>query len=324
METPQGLALPPVIRIEPSASCNLACAHCPTGTVDMSRGIMNEAVFERALGAVKEAGQQLRTVVLYHGGEPLLNKRFPEMVRQVKRLGVPHVKAVSNGMLLLSQKYDEIIDCGIDALEFSLDGRSPDENNFIRRRSDYATVVKNVKGFLDRLLEREAKSPRIYLSNTQFLHSSNPSAWHKDPEPPAHLKREFEKYLDLIEFKCTWAMEWPDMGEEIQESFLRWTDESRAPMRSCASLDETTTIRANGDVVACCYDLTSKFVLGNIMKNSLTEIWRGARYDGLRKSIASGRFVPLCAACNAVRPPVFLLYKPELEERFHRAAAQFL
>ena len=39
--------------------------------------------------------------------------------------------------------------------------------------------------------------------------------------------------------------------------------------------ENTITIRSNGDVVPCCYDLTSKLVMGNIRENSLAQIWNG-------------------------------------------------
>jgi radical SAM protein with 4Fe4S-binding SPASM domain len=317
------LALPPVVRIEPSASCNLACAHCPTGTVEMSRGIMKYEVFERAFEYVKAGRDQIRTVVLYHGGEPLLNKRFGDMVRALKGAGISNVKTVSNGMMLAEGRYDEIIESGIDSIEFSLDGRSPDENNYIRRKSDYDTVIKNVKGFLERLKQSGRQKPKVYISNTQFLRTNDLMAYKNEPQPPAYLLNEFAPYSDMLEYKCTWAMEWPDMGPEIHERFILWVDKDNKTFnRSCVTMDETVTIRSNGDVVACCYDLTSKFILGNVMETSLADIWNGVKYNGLRKSISSGRYVPMCAQCNVIRPPVYLLYKPELEERFNLAAAQ--
>ena len=40
------MSLPKVLRIEPASQCNLACSHCPTGTIEMARGIMTDQVFE--------------------------------------------------------------------------------------------------------------------------------------------------------------------------------------------------------------------------------------------------------------------------------------
>ena len=36
------LSFPRVVRIEPASNCNLACSHCPTGTVDIVRDLMTK------------------------------------------------------------------------------------------------------------------------------------------------------------------------------------------------------------------------------------------------------------------------------------------
>src|SRR3989344_6572347 len=98
------LPFPPVIRIEPAASCNFKCIHCPTG-LDMSpTGVMSIETFDKIVlnleGIIAERRKQFdttgqldypesplfRAIVLYHGGEPLLNKNFIEMVRRSKQL----------------------------------------------------------------------------------------------------------------------------------------------------------------------------------------------------------------------------------------------
>ena len=46
MESYKQIPLPKVVRIEPAGKCNLSCIHCPTGTVEMPRGIMDYDTFE--------------------------------------------------------------------------------------------------------------------------------------------------------------------------------------------------------------------------------------------------------------------------------------
>jgi MoaA/NifB/PqqE/SkfB family radical SAM enzyme len=136
---------PRVVRIEPAGACNLACSHCPTGTVKMSRGIMRAETFARILESVRAHLDAVKVVVMYHGGEPLLNKGFAGMVRQIKAAGVPFVKTVSNGMLLDERVISGLVASGLDALEVSLDGESAAQNDFVRRNVDAATVVGNLQ-----------------------------------------------------------------------------------------------------------------------------------------------------------------------------------
>jgi len=73
------LSFPRVQRIEPASQCNLSCSHCPIGAVDMSRGILKERTFNNILNNIKNHVNDIKVIVLYHGGEPLLNRNFFNM-----------------------------------------------------------------------------------------------------------------------------------------------------------------------------------------------------------------------------------------------------
>lgn len=79
----------------------------------------------------------------------------------------------------------------------------------------------------------------------------------------------------------------------------------------CDHLYSTLTIRANGDVVPCCYDLTSEFVIGNIRNESLETIIYSDKRSALISSIARHEYIGPCLACNTVRKSrmKFLCYK---------------
>lgn len=127
------MRIPRVVRIEPSAKCNLSCRHCPTGTIEMSRGVMSNEVFERCLDFIRY--DEVKVIVLYHGGEPLLNKDFYLMVNRIKKSRKDIlIKTVSNGVALTKANANKLIFSGIDEVEFSLDGLSFVENDYIRVR----------------------------------------------------------------------------------------------------------------------------------------------------------------------------------------------
>ena len=141
------LPFPRVLRVEPSSQCNLACSHCPTGTVEMARSVMTEQVFEKVLEEIERHKTVIKVIVLYHGGEPLLNRNFYNMVAKIKGINDSFfVKTVSNGMALTSEHAKQIISSGLDVIEFSLDGESPDESQHVREKSNTQRIVKNVKG----------------------------------------------------------------------------------------------------------------------------------------------------------------------------------
>ncbi len=54
------------------------------------------------------------------------------MVRQVKDVGVPFVKIVSNGMLIEADPAGRIVDRGLNLIEIPPDRQSGEQNNRVR------------------------------------------------------------------------------------------------------------------------------------------------------------------------------------------------
>lgn len=303
-------SLPKVIRVEPAAACNLKCVHCPTGTnqpMRGERGVMTKETFAVVTEALRRNVPDV--VVLYHGGEPLLNKRFVDMVHEVKSLGVRYVKTVSNGMLLDASTASGLIAAGLDAIEFSLDGSSPQENDTIRVGCSYVTVVQNIKRLLDLVAASGGPHPEVVITNTQFFDSAE----HRDltsPQTPRYLQEEFQgPNGNRVQFKQNFAMFWPGLAAERYERVDNAQGRQSKHVDCCDHLVNTITIRWNGDVVPCCYDITSRYVIGNIHNTSLEDLWNNARYRSLREAIYRGTYPPLCQDCHVVRSDLYLAFK---------------
>ena len=71
------LASPPVLQIEPTNICNLACPLCPSGRMARAKGMMSAETFETIL---RDLGDTLMLAILYGWGEPFLNPALPEMM----------------------------------------------------------------------------------------------------------------------------------------------------------------------------------------------------------------------------------------------------
>jgi radical SAM protein with 4Fe4S-binding SPASM domain len=278
---------------------------------------MEDAVFSRVIEAIDRNRTSVRVVVLYHGGEPLLNKRFPDMVRRVKESGIPFVKAVSNGMHMPRNLIRELVDCGLDAIEFSIDGDSAEINNLVRRNADFDRVVENVKALVQHRVEAGVTKPAIYVSTTQFVQPDIHAASPYEASVPEFIRAAFaEVQEEIAGYKPTFAMRWPHMevNDQIYDVYMDPHDEDTG--HDCDHVMSTLTVRWNGDVVPCCYDLTSRLVLGNVCEQKLEEIWEGENYRSLREEIQNRQFNPLCGNCNVVRQNAYLTIQPEIHDRF--------
>tara|TARA_B100000676_G_C17924163_1_gene757175 strand:+ start:154 stop:1137 length:984 start_codon:yes stop_codon:yes gene_type:complete len=310
--------LPPVVRIEPASACNLKCSHCPTGVFEMARTIMKPEVFERCLEEVKKHMPPLRVCSLYQGGEPFLNKHFMSMIPRVKALGFPLVKTVSNGMLIKPEMCDDIITSGLDELEISMDGHSPEENDRVRINSRF----EHLNMILHKLVEANRRlggRVKMVISSTQFM-SFDDQKLDEPAGAPDYLRDAFADIINDIHFKPTWARVWPSALPAEGYDLLH-DDRPHVPPGHCDILDDMLNIRADGRVVACCYDLTSTTNFGNIMESSIQEIWDGLPSVSFRDGYESGNFPELCQNCMVVTGPKYLLHKDSDRPRvIHRVS----
>lgn len=268
---------------------------------------MKPEVFERAVEELEAHPATFRVVSLYQGGEPFLNRNFLSMAARVKATGVPNVKTVTNGMLIRPTMCDDIVRSGLDLIELSMDGDSPEKSNQVRVRSKFVHIAEIVHKLVE-AKRRIGSDIRICISNTQFRDRKSFDLDVEFPAPAEYLLAALADIKDDIEFNPNWAKLWPS-GQPANGYDLLLDDRARERPKNCSLLDDMLNIRADGSVVACCYDLTSMTNFGNILEQSLDEIWNGSASREFRRDFAAGNYPQLCRKCVVVTGDMYLLEK---------------
>lgn len=301
------VAIPRVFRIEPAGLCNLRCKHCSGPVGRHKRGVMPDEVFAEVLSIVRRNAAAIKVIVLYHGGEPLLHPQFSQMVLRLKGIADFRIKSVSNGQIITEKLAREIVSSGIDEFEISLDGDSLPENDRLRGEGAGAKAVLGVRHLLQARADGGKSVLRLCISNTRIARSRGELT--RSPQPAQYLVNIFGSAID--EFKCTWALRWPGMRlpENLcSEVVLAGNTPSRT---YCDHIINTTTIRWDGTVVPCCYDITNASPVGNIMDTPFEDIWNSVALREIRRSIASGNAPALCDFCNVIGNQRYLLQSHE-------------
>ena len=249
---------------------------------------MSEQTFSQIYDQIKK--YRFRMIVLYHGGEPFLNKNFFKMVKKLKPI-TEKIKTVTNGSLITDSLIDQILESELDIIEISLDGSSPEENNFIRVGSDYEQITSQIKKLTKIRNQKNLKKPEIFISNAQIPKNIKQT---DEIKVPSNLIETFDEIKDDIKFKEVYTMIWPGIPNKMH---------SIKPERnSCDLIINTFTIRWNGDVVPCCYDLVNMMVMGNVLKERIEDIWSNSKFVKLRKDINEFNPPNLCKNCNVLYP----------------------
>lgn len=276
------------VRIETSSACNLRCRHCATGLNYGvgKRSVMDMDIFDKIINQLKEI-PSVTECVMYLGGEPLLNKNLALMCRRIKsETNVIHTQFNSNGMLLTEEICRDLAGSGLNLISISIDGRSPEENDSIRKGADYRKVAANVR-MLRRYLEGSDTS--LWIANTIFKRDDDPDI----PEIPNFLKKD----LPGLHVDCNYAVKWPDLdGKTAGLDELSICN--GVPRQFCDMPFNQLAIRPNGDVVLCCYDLLGREVMGNIHQEKLSHIWTNSAYHKLRLNMLNHKVEELPVICK--------------------------
>lgn len=113
------------LRISVTPRCNFRCVYCdplgegrhePPGTITVE-DVTHVLAVAASLGL---------TSVRFTGGEPLLRRELPDMIRVAKRTpGIEDVGVTTNASLL-ERRLDELLDAGLDRVNISLDAADGD------------------------------------------------------------------------------------------------------------------------------------------------------------------------------------------------------
>lgn len=287
---------PKVLRLEPASACNFKCIHCPTG-LDMNPnvGIMSWETFLRIFETIKN--YSFRVIVLYHGGEPFLNPNLIRMAQMLRPIA-GRIEFNSNASILTDGIIEKILTADvIDRISFSIDGNSPEENDKIRVGANFHKIAANIKKLIDARNSLGLQRPKIFIANTQIPDTVSPN----NIQVPGFLEDVFREVESDINYKCTYTLIWAGMN--IKPGGIKPDN------NYCDHIVNTFTIRANGDVVPCCYDLTTEMLMGNVLEQSPEEIWQNKKYVGLRKSIAAFYPPKLCQGCEVLYPQAVMTRK---------------
>jgi cyclic pyranopterin phosphate synthase len=122
------------LRISVTDKCNLRCVYCMPleGMPWMRRAeLLTYEEIEHIVGTM--AGMGLRRVRIT-GGEPLVRRDLPELVRRIARVDGIEDLSLSTNAVLLAEHAEALREAGIQRVNVSLDSLRPDRVEAIARR----------------------------------------------------------------------------------------------------------------------------------------------------------------------------------------------
>ncbi len=281
---------------ECTTRCNLSCLHCGSDCKQDSN--FPDMPFEDFLKAIQTFNlPKDQAIVVITGGEPLLRKDLPEIGMQLRRHGF-RWGIVSNGRAYTSEVHNKLINAGMGALTFSLDGLEENHNWLRGSTQSFEKVI--------RAIDLAVTYPRINMDivscvNQRNLHELNViynllvkkhvKAWRLFTIAPiGRAKNHPELFLDkaqteiMMQFIQNKRLE----GKiDIKYSCEAFAGEYEGKVRDgyffCRAGINIVSILIDGSISAC-PNIDRAFVQGNIYKDKPADIWEN-KFDIMRNRI---------------------------------------
>jgi len=285
--------------IDTTNACNFKCEFCPTSDRELLKsvgrpiGYMPYELFCKIIDDCKEFDRPIRRIDFGKDGEPLLNKRFPDMVRYAKQSGVTQMVGVAtNASFLTHEMADSLVDAGLDLIKISVEAVS---------NEGYAKIAK-VKFDYEQLIERVT-----YLFNNR----KNTKVYAKIIDyglPQADKDKFFDDFNDIsdyitIDTVTGWsvvsAKDWT-----LGTNPSTYLDLPSFNMKEvCPYPFYTVAINFDGRVSICCVDWSLATLVGDLRTESLKELWEGERMYEFRKMHLTGNRHQnkACGDCHTIK-----------------------
>lgn len=251
------------IEIETYNRCNNDCPFCPANkNVDKRSPVfMDQKLFSKIADDLCELNYR-GNVSLFHNNEPLLDKRLPDFVREIRaKVTDSSLSIWTNGILLNVDKLGELFLSGFMGRNCHL---------LIDNYSDDGQMNLNIRKLLDDIrgsqLEREIDITVAMRKKNAFLTSRGGNS-------PNKIDNQINR-IDQI---------------------LIWKQSCRYPF-------DQFNVNPIGKVHICCNDVYYENIIGDLNNESIIQVWGGEKIRKIRMGLCrDGRksIIP-CNKCDTL------------------------
>lgn len=261
------------LQIELSSRCNLSCVECPHRTMQRKPKDLQEEVLEAVIDRILRP-YRMDSVVVSMSGEPLLNRRFCDVLTRI------------------SEVHSGAYECYTNAIHYTLQ-----HHQFLAGLPNHTRLLMthHLYGADGRRVNYDAASAVLL----ECLQNSVPNveyilATHATPMAPEEELQAWHAYWQKV------GTRYPSLSAvHLNRAVQTWAGkvEGNTQFSACVyAVGSHLFIGATGNALPCCVDMEEELAFGNILTDPLEVLMerRAVFYDTIGYEAARA---PLCCAC---------------------------
>lgn len=293
--------------------CNLSCKYCFNYRALQSPPLhLDLELIEKSLDS--KLAESVKNWFL-SGGEPVLYYHLLDALKLFRDRGIGP-KIATNGTKLTPEMLDTLAGWGVPSVQFSLDTLKPGLHANLNggQPQDHAAILCN--------LEYAVKSPlRVVVSSVlteankreikeimAFCFESGVDSYTLYPNVPSEKLNEdlivpFPEILELIDdlfsvyssLSSTKVIDITVPCFSDSSAYVKWKDILALRLHYCAAAQFALKITSDGRVSACICQDRDPFIIGDLRKDGLDDIWVSEKAQEFRSLYEK---IPECSLCS--------------------------
>jgi pyruvate-formate lyase-activating enzyme len=274
------------VSLEAHTVCNQSCYFCPVSIAPREDYFMPTELYERIVGELGAYRDTIEAVFMINYNEPTVDKRFVDQVRAIREAGLPPA-VLTNGSGLTPGRVDALVELG--GLRFlSINLSTLDRERYTKERGGdhLGLVLRNLDYAQDKALAEQMDMVVLGTGNDDH-------------------KRDFEEISrrfagSRFEVKYFEVMD--------RAGYLQIGHKPAIPNQRLCGCENVGSrplqhlhITPQAKCVLCCEDYDSKYVVGDLSRQSVQEVLTGPAMALMRRWVYGLEEAPrdfICRGCT--------------------------
>ena len=281
---------PNTVILELVNRCDLECVMCYQGfRNDAKKATLDDSILDKIFSEFKK--KKLNSLMLSYS-EPLLYKKFGEILKRAQEADIMDIFLFTNGNLLNEKNSKILLNSSLTRVFISIDAATRDTYDKVRvpvgksklKQDRLQILEKNILNFTKLRDQMNKKLPLVRTSFValeknkhevdMFIEKWKPIVDHVD------IQKNVVPFFELDEMK--------KMEENLKDDNREY---------SCNEPWGQVSIYSDGTVAPCCATFGRNKIIGDIKKQTLEEIWTGNEMNKIRDGFKKNNPDIVCKTC---------------------------
>jgi len=305
------------INLSLSSACGADCLYCPPNRGKrIKQKIMPFNYAKKIIDGISSDDfrkhHDIKNIIIGENGDAFLNKDLIKILRYIKlKLPQISVEIFTNFQNFTEEKAETILgEKLIDKFYCNIDGHN-NQNYYNVKKINLEKTKHNLTNFLKirKKLNIDVPLTVFILTLNNYIHTIynnfnfyptklEDHSLMEVPDDSSIIKKQLKKMLDPEKDNITksWAIGWAER-EKFTDKKINYKKYSCINLKR---IEEEAFIAPDGTWYACCFDSNNELVLGNVIIQSINEIFLSKKRMELIKLLKDKQFEKIGGPCKTV------------------------